>query len=420
LQVEADAPFTLESVEVFETGYPYSVDSSFTADDPRVAPLWEVSVRTADRCAAETYFDCPYYEQLQYVGDTRIQALIGYYLSTDRRLQRNAVEQFGWSINDWGITQSRYPNRLAQVIPPFSLWWVLMRQDQRMYDRLPREADAELDSVGLDVVNAFNALSGEPLDRTYWNFGDWVARWEHGIPPGGIRSTMHMLTLYLAHAATELALDQPGETKRAEALFAFIADQIERVDGLVKHRRDPDWAPSEHNEALWRLIQQRLGFRVDPWPTAALARHRAAETTYYFSYYKHLTMAPADYLAELAPWTQMIEDGLTTFAENPGPTRSDCHAWSAHPALGFFQVVAGVTSDGPGWSKVRVAPNPGSLRRFDARVAHLDGELRVGFDDGRFEVSSPVPVRFEWRGRSEEFPAGTFRVPALGSIDLDC
>ena len=33
---------------------------------------------TARRCAGETYFDCPYYEQLQYVGDTRIQALVAH------------------------------------------------------------------------------------------------------------------------------------------------------------------------------------------------------------------------------------------------------------------------------------------------------------------------------------------------------
>ena len=409
IQIESNAPLDAVEIDTYETGYPLAIDSSFSASDHRVKPLWDVSVRTAERCAAETYFDCPYYEQLQYVGDTRIQALIGYYLSTDRRLQRNAIDQFGWSISDLGITQSRYPNRLAQVIPPFSLWWILMRQDQRLYDRLPN-LDEEIDAKGLDVANAFNALSGEPLDRTFWNFGDWVAKWQHGIPPGGIRSTMHMLTLYLAHAATELALDGPGSESRANQVFTFIADQIERVDGLVKHRRDPDWEPSEHNEALWRLIQQRLGFPMDPWPTAALQRKQAAKCTYYFSYYKHLAMRPSEYLAELQPWTQMIEDGLTTFAENPGPTRSDCHAWSAHPILGFFQIVAGVTSSSPGWRSVRIAPNPGPLSRFDAKVSHFDGEIRVSWEDERFKIESPVPVTFEWGGRTQSFEAGRFEV----------
>jgi len=65
----------------------------------------DVSIRTARRCAAETYFDCPYYEQLQYVGDTRIQTLLHYYVSSDRPT-RNAIEQFGWSIMENGLTQS--------------------------------------------------------------------------------------------------------------------------------------------------------------------------------------------------------------------------------------------------------------------------------------------------------------------------
>lgn len=407
---EADGPVKVGGIEAIETGYPYETESSFQADDPWVARLWDVSLRTARRCAGETYFDCPYYEQLQYVGDTRIQAMIHYYVSRDRALPRSAVEQFGWSLMDNGLTQSRYPNRVTQVIPPFSLWYVLMRQDQRMYDRVvevdPND-DEPIDAHGLDVANAYNRLNGE-----FWNFGDWVPGWPNGVPPGNHRSTMHLLTLYLAHAATEIALDDwsPRAEARAQELWRYMRAQFEKTNGLIRHRNDPGWEPSEHAEALYRVLQSRLGVPIDPWPAKELDDAKAARCTYYFAYYKHQAMRPADYLAQLEPWREMIENGLTTFAENPEPVRSDCHAWSAHPILGFFQIVAGVTSSAPGWRRARIEPRPGSLRSFDALIAHPDGDLRVAYEGGRLTVSTPVEAELHWQGKVGRLAPGTHSV----------
>jgi alpha-L-rhamnosidase len=55
--------------------------------------------------------DCPYYEQLQYVGDTRIQALITFYNTNDDRLVRNAISQINDSRTAEGATMSRAPTR---------------------------------------------------------------------------------------------------------------------------------------------------------------------------------------------------------------------------------------------------------------------------------------------------------------------
>jgi hypothetical protein len=41
-----------------------------------------------------------------------------------------------------------------------------------------------------------------------------------------------------------------------------------------------------------------------------------------------------DYLAKrLAPWWDLLAKGFTTTPENFGDTRSDAHAWGAHPVL---------------------------------------------------------------------------------------
>ena len=64
-----------------------------------------------------------------YVGDTRLEVLTTYALTRDTRLPRKALRMFDISRQLDGLTQSRYPTRVFQSIPPFSLWWVMMVHD---------------------------------------------------------------------------------------------------------------------------------------------------------------------------------------------------------------------------------------------------------------------------------------------------
>jgi alpha-L-rhamnosidase len=421
-------PAILHRLSAIETGYPLPEESSFEADDPWAKSIWDVSMRTARRCAGETYFDCPYYEQLQYVGDTRIQALIGYYLGRDRALQRNAIETLGWSLMDNGLTQSRYPSRQPQIIPPFSLWWVMMLWDQLLYD----DPAARPDFVSFQTLNRilgrFRKLQKET--KQFWQFGDWVPGWGWGVPPGGANAHMHQLTLELATTASERIKGflEVGEAKQRDPRFWTTWATTQWGELADSKRPGVDAMSSEHAEALARVQLMMYDQEPPPWPAEALAKANAAKCTYYFSYYKHLAMfgrgdvdrtyrsdrtykkgeepQTFDYMEELAPWKEQIENGLSTFAENPEPTRSDCHAWSAHPILGFFQIVAGVTSVAPGWKKARVDPRPGSLRRFYASIAHPDGELSVKFEGGKLTVDCPVPFELRWKGKRAELPPG--------------
>ena len=90
--------------------------------------------------------DTPYYEQLQYIGDTRIQALISYTVGGDDRLARQALEAFNVSRIPDGITRSRYPEFPAQNIPTFSLLWIGMLRDYWMYRPVQEAGTAFLDA----------------------------------------------------------------------------------------------------------------------------------------------------------------------------------------------------------------------------------------------------------------------------------
>ena len=98
--------------------YPFRNETTFSAPGhEELGRMLEIGWRTARLCANETYMDCPYYEQLQYFGDTRIQAMISMYNTSDPYMVKNAIEQGRQSMVAEGITMSRYPSSVHQLYP---------------------------------------------------------------------------------------------------------------------------------------------------------------------------------------------------------------------------------------------------------------------------------------------------------------
>jgi hypothetical protein len=113
---------------------------------------------------------------LQYVGDTRIQALVTYYVSGDSRLPANAIRQVNASRLPEGLTYSRYPSHLFQAIPGFSLIWVLMLDDYLLYTgdlELVRECAGGVYSV-LRSFESYQTTEGFLANVPYWNYHDWT------------------------------------------------------------------------------------------------------------------------------------------------------------------------------------------------------------------------------------------------------
>ena len=135
LSVETrDEPLVINDLHGVYTGYPFVKTSTFDATGhPELESILDIGWRTARLCAHETYVDCPYYEQLQYAGDVRLQLLVSMFNSPDDRLVRNAITQLSHSLSSNGLTMSRFPSREDQFIPTFSLWWLGMLSDYWMY-----------------------------------------------------------------------------------------------------------------------------------------------------------------------------------------------------------------------------------------------------------------------------------------------
>ena len=228
VQVEietGDEPLRIHDLHGIFTGYPFELVARFDSDLAWLADMWEINWRGARLCAWETYFDTPYYEQLQYVGDTRIQALITLYMSGDDRLVRQAIEHFDLSRIPEGITASRYPSDLGQYIPTFSPIWVAMvhdywmhRDDARVRPRLPPG-----DPRGPRLVRAAGRRDGHARSDpvvALRGLGHGVGR---GVPPGGAEGHSTVISLQFVYAlerAAELeeALGVPAQADHYRSL----------------------------------------------------------------------------------------------------------------------------------------------------------------------------------------------------------
>lgn len=421
-----DEPLRIDKIDSRYTGYPFEERAKFSSSDPGLKKIWDVGWRTAKLCAVDTYMDCPYYEQLQYVGDTRIQALISMYVSGDDRLVKKAIDDIQHSFFSDGLTQSRYPSRDMQVIPAFSLWWVCMVHDHFMLRKDDAFTQTKLNGID-NVLRWYEermAPKGGLLGPlSWWQFVDWSWPWADsirvgGVPPGASQGGSSIITLQYAYTlarAAELmnAYGRRSAAVRYEQLAKKIAADVFRQcwDDNRKMLADtPEKnAFSQHANILGILTDAVESSRQKDLIRKILSDKSITQATYYFKFYLFEAMKKAgmgnDYLGQLKPWYDMLDIGLTTFAENPEPTRSDCHAWSASPVYEMLSMVAGIMPSAPGFKKVLIRPNLGTLSSIDASVPHSLGEIRVSISksvrQSRIVIDLPAGLsgELEWGGQ---------------------
>ncbi len=397
LTVETAAiPLVLRDVSAVYTGYPFDLRARFESTRPELTQIFETGWRTARLCAHETYMDCPYYEQLQYAGDTRIQCLVTLFNSGDPRLVKQALRMIERSRTPDGITFSRAPSTLPQYIPPFALWWICMVHDFWWYVPEPdfvREMLPGVRSV-LGFYAQFFREDGLLRSMPYWNYVDWVPAWRNGTPPsseGLMPAAIHLQLLHALQAAADLeaALGDPIRAAEARTQSLRLAEHIRGRfwnSGRKLFSEDLEGRHySQHANALAvlaGLIEEPEDARGLMERVAAAPENELYPCSVYFRFYLDRAMAKAglgdQYLDRLGTWQFMLKEGLTTWAEIDRPeTRSDCHAWGASPNIEFLRTVLGVDSAAPGFSKVSVRPHLGPLKRAGGAVPHPKGMIVV-------------------------------------------
>ncbi len=412
----AEESLTLHALDYEETGYPLKVVSSMQTSDPSLEAVWEISERTLRRCMHETYEDCPYYEQLQYIMDARLQILYTYAVSADDRLARKCMDDLRRSQRYDGLLNCCYPNCNTNVIPGFSIYYILMVYDHMMYfgDRaLVEEHMPTIDRIlhyfrrHLTPEGYVEKVGGVNMEARFWSFIDWADDWNDtsGMPTAGLKGPLTMETLlyiyglqHAAQLADYLGRGEEAQLYRARAERAQEAvrrycmgknGMVQDGPGVEEYSQHcqvfallTDTVDSEQGKTNLLKTIEEPGFTQC---TVAMRFYlfRALEKTGLYAYTDRYWDT----------WREMVRQHCTTCVESEAYSRSECHAWGSLILYELPSVTLGVRPAAPGYQKVRIAPAPGYLSHASGTVMTPKGEIHVSWriENGVFKMDYEVP-----------------------------
>ncbi len=401
-----NTPLTLHQTGFTECRYPLEREAEIEFSDPDLNRIQPMMLRAMESCMHETYMDCPFYEQLMYVGDTRLEMLTTYNIAKDARLPFRGLNLFDWSRSVWdGVVAEHYPGRGSQLSCTFSSIYPMMVRDYMMYRRFPEQEDFLRLRRGVRnvIINLAGYLNSENLIENFagWSFTDWItAHWTAGTPGSDNRGKHVMYSLHFlmaVKAAMELEENGSGMT-------AYYREIFDKTAAAVREkfwREDTGLFSDDEKEDIfsWHAQCFALLTGISPDPERNLDVMLGGKVkmlslpTLYFIYYLFENLYRYGrgelILNYKYIWTDMLEKGAVTTWECPEPTRSDCHAWGAHLYHHYFASIAGIRPASAGFRTVRIAPALGTLEHVSGSMPHPDGEIVFDLTPGHAKIILP-------------------------------
>lgn len=352
----AEEPLTLIPQSYIETFYPLENTKKPVFTDPKREKLYDVAFRTLQLCAHDTYEDCPYYEQLMYACDSRLEILFTYAATDDLSLPRHAIRLFGGSMQENGMTQARFPSREEQTIPAFALYFILMLEDY-----VNRSGDLDFVrpyiSTAERIAETFLAKrtdSGMLAPQGYWDYFDWTVDWSRRsfacTPNAALDGESALQNLFFVYAMQSLCRLLP-RFHRAD-LAAYYGEECKKLLELVEERcwcaerglyREGAFTDefSQHSQIYAVLTGLAEGEKAKALMEKVLEDKSLVRCSFMQGYYLFRALEKAGMYerteALWQTWQDFIDLHCTTFPETPYSPRSDCHGWSALPLSEFAE-----------------------------------------------------------------------------------
>ncbi|HKK18499.1 MAG TPA: hypothetical protein VJ952_07440, partial [Opitutales bacterium] len=314
------------------TGYPFAPAWAF-ASDKKWEGIFRICEKGLRNSVHETFVDCPYYEQMQYVGDTRVQALTWLAITGDVRPVQRALELFDRSRWFNGFVAERCPSSPVQMSATYSLIQPLMLRDFCYWANEPAVVKRLLTGTRCALENAVACLddTGLPSNLPGWLFVDWVKThgWGGGNPLGDEPVLSAPVALHLplglqAAAEVEALVGDAQIAARWREMAAAVLERIFKTYWnseykiLADNREHSKF--SEHAQALALACDGVPGdYRRGMEAGLINSPVELARASVYFSFYVHdalLRSRQADAVIDrFAFWDHLEAQGFLTTVE---------------------------------------------------------------------------------------------------------
>ncbi|MBQ7901038.1 MAG: hypothetical protein IJ365_03610 [Clostridia bacterium] len=427
----ADPASAIRQVRAYRVNYPFDITGSFECSDDNYNKMWDVSTNTLKCCTHEIFVDCPHYEQQQYVMDSAIESAVAMRLTHDTRMVRKCISEFAASQQPSGLLCANYPCSYTQIIPGFSFFFVFLLKDYLEYS-----ADVAFAAKYTGVIDKIFAYfdtqvreKGYITTSMYWDYQDWVDGWPHGKSPVPEGEAIAIYNLYYACALKEAAyiFRKAGRELVADEYMQRYEKIKDTINSLCYNRdkgmyRDGSGCDTYCvHTAVWAILADVVPEGELPRVAACISDMSISRASFSMNYYLFRAMEKCgryDYAKELlGGWQTMLDNHCTTWCENPGNPRSECHAWSCAPVHEFSSHILGVKYSFE--DVINIQPETLGLSFAKGSVPTRHGMVDISWkvSDGRFAVEIAAP---DGVAKNVTLPDGTTHSFEGASAKLEC
>ena len=343
-------------------------------------------------------------------------------ISADDRLARKCMDDFRRSMRENGMINCSYPNYESNIIPGFSIYYIMMLYDHMMYFgdseflRQHMEAtngileffDRNMDEHGL--VGKVGGINGK---GPYWSFIDWTIQWDAttGMPAAGNAGpiTMESLLYIMGLTGAAKVMCYLGENRlaedyfsRAEAVRSAVKKYCMDEEGML--RDGPGIAEYSQHCQVFAILMDTVSLENGKKNLRRTFGNgeKYTQCSVAMAFYLFRALEKVGLYAETKDvwtlWRNMVKNNMTTCVEAGVKERSDCHAWGALALYELPSVVLGVRPAAPGYAKIAINPQPGYLTWAKGEVITPRGNVKVAWKlekNGELQLTYEAPESVE-------------------------